>query len=96
MSLLRTAAHAAVATRVVGSVHNRQRRRWAAAAPVAAPVAAVPPPPVAAAPITPPPSAAPETAQTLIDQLTQLGQLRDAGVLSEAEFELQKHRILNG
>ncbi|WP_417374061.1 SHOCT domain-containing protein [Glutamicibacter protophormiae] len=30
----------------------------------------------------------------MIEQLTQLGQLRDAGVLSEAEFEAQKARLL--
>ena len=29
-------------------------------------------------------------------QLTQLGELRAAGVLTEAEFEVQKARILNG
>jgi hypothetical protein len=32
---------------------------------------------------------------TLLAQLTELGQLRDAGVLSEAEFEVQKARILH-
>jgi len=29
-------------------------------------------------------------------QLAQLGALRDQGVLSDAEFELQKFRILSG
>jgi hypothetical protein len=31
-----------------------------------------------------------------VAQLTQLGELRAAGVLTEAEFERQKARILNG
>lgn len=30
----------------------------------------------------------------MIEQLTKLGELRDAGVLTEAEFEVQKARIL--
>jgi hypothetical protein len=29
-------------------------------------------------------------------QLTQLGQLKDAGVLTDVEFEIQKQKILNG
>jgi hypothetical protein len=29
-------------------------------------------------------------------QLKQLGELRDAGVLSDAEFEVQKDKILHG
>jgi hypothetical protein len=29
-------------------------------------------------------------------QLKQLGELRDAGILSEAEFEVKKHQVLNG
>jgi hypothetical protein len=32
---------------------------------------------------------------TLIAQLEELGQLRDAGVLSEAESEVQKARVLH-
>jgi len=30
-----------------------------------------------------------------LDQLKQLGELREAGVLSDYEFEMQKGRILN-
>lgn len=87
MSLLRTAARASVATRVIGNTHRRQQQRWAvqdaaaaARAPQAAPVAA----PAPAAPAT----------STVIEQLTQLAQLRDAGVLTEAEFETQKQKVL--
>jgi hypothetical protein len=32
----------------------------------------------------------------MLDQLAQLGALRDAGVLTPAEFEMQKQRILAG
>jgi hypothetical protein len=30
-----------------------------------------------------------------LEQLTQLGVLKDQGVLTDAEFEIQKNRILN-
>ncbi|MCO5215125.1 MAG: SHOCT domain-containing protein [Thermomicrobiales bacterium] len=33
---------------------------------------------------------------SVLDQLTQLGQLRDAGILTEAEFEAKKQMILAG
>ncbi|MCA9834777.1 MAG: SHOCT domain-containing protein [Thermomicrobiales bacterium] len=80
MGLLSTAAKAYVATRVVSSTHRRQQQRWAAQD---------------AAAQTDPGMAAP-AAPSMIDQLTQLGQLRDAGILTEAEFEVQKQRILAG
>jgi hypothetical protein len=81
MSLLRTAARASVATRVIGSTHRRQQQQWAAqdAAP-------------AAEPASEPGGATP----SVLDQLTQLGDLRAAGVLTDAEFEAQKQRILGG
>lgn len=90
MSLLRTAARASVATRVVGSTHRRQQQRWAAQDAAAAGQAQA-----QAAPVQPTPAPAPTSApSTMLDQLAQLGQLRDAGVLTEAEFEAQKQRIL--
>ena len=102
MSLLRTAARASVATRVVGNVQRRQHKRWAAEDAVTAQraaAAAPPPPPAPVAPPAPAPVAAPAPApavdmQAVIAQLTQLGQLRDAGVLTEAEFEGQKQVLL--
>lgn len=87
MSLLRTAARASVATRVVGNTHRRQQQRWAAQDAAAAARVAAPAAPVASAAQTP-------VGVSMLDQLTQLGQLRDAGVLTEAEFETQKQRIL--
>ena len=96
MGLLRTAARAAVAASVVGNVQRRQQTRWAAqdaarAQPVA-PTHEVPPAPM---PQSPPPAAAAQSGtQVMIDQLTKLGQLRDAGVLTPEEFETQKQRLL--
>lgn len=91
MGLLRTAARAAVATRVVGSTHRRQQQRWAAQdVAQTQPGAAAEPQPV---PITE--SSPSANMDAVIEQLTQLGKLRDAGILSEAEFELQKHKILS-
>lgn len=95
MSLLRTAARASVATRVIGSTHRRQQQRWAAQDSQAA--AGTQQPAVAATPASPPtvPATAPAPAPAgVLDQLAQLGQLRDAGVLTAAEFETQKQRIL--
>jgi len=73
-------------------------------APAAAPPAAAPPTaPAAVAPPTAPPAAdpalaAPAAADTgsVLAQLTQLGELKASGVLTDAEFEVQKARILSG
>lgn len=47
----------------------------------------------ASAPPPPPPAPAQEDT---IGQLTKLGQLRDQGILTDAEFEAQKAKILAG
>lgn len=86
MSLLRTAARASVATRVVGNVQRRQRQQWAAQDAAQAAASAPAPAPAAVPPAV--------DTQQLIAQLQQLGQLRDAGVLTEAEFTAQKQRLL--
>jgi Short C-terminal domain len=109
VSLLKTAAAAAVASSVHGRVQRRQQARWAApqqsaAAPVApAPPAPTPPAPVAPAPPAPTPQApapvAPAHSADMgerLAQLAQLGELMKAGILTEAEFQQQKARILNG
>lgn len=101
MGLLRTAARASVAAHVVGNVQRKQQRRWAAedaamraqAAPAPMPVQPV----VVAAPAPPAPVAPAAPArdpQLVIDQLRQLGELRDAGVLTEAEFAAKKAMLL--
>ncbi len=92
MSLFRTATKVAVASSVHGRVQNRQQQKWAAQT---APQA---PQPVQAAPSQPAP-AAPAAAgldfETKVAQLKQLGELRDAGILTNEEFEVKKAQILN-
>jgi len=91
----RTAAIAGTATAVSNRVSRRQAGRWAAQEAQAAP----PPPPAAtypAATYPAPPAPAPAGPDATIAQLTQLAALRDQGVLSPAEFDAQKARILAG
>lgn len=87
----RTAVVAGTATAVSGRVARRQQGRWAAQeAEQAPPQQAYADPGPAPAP---PPSPASGTSDRLA-QLTQLGELRTAGVLTDAEFEAQKAKIL--
>ena len=105
MGILKTAATVAVASSVHGRIQRRQQARWAAqdqasAAPMPAPqapVAPAPPPqaPVPQAPAPQAPAPPPDMGERLA-QLAQLGELMKAGILTEAEFEQQKARILNG
>jgi len=96
MGLFKTAAKVAVASSVHGRVQRRQQSRWAAqdqaAAQQTAPVtyAQQPPPP---APTAQPPAS---DNNQMLAQLKQLGELRDAGVLTDQEFQGQKARILAG
>src|ERR1044072_3362834 len=53
----------------------------------AAPVPAAPPPP-------PPPQPAGGLSNDVIEQLKQLAQLKDAGVLTQEEFDAQKQKLL--
>ncbi len=70
-------------------------QQQAAAAP---PVAAAPAPPVYQQPVAPPAAAAPEPSSNMetdtLEQLKRLGELRDSKVLTEAEFEAAKQKIL--
>ena len=91
----RTAVVAGTATAVSGRVSRRQQGRWAAKEEAAAAEAAPAPAQYQEAPPAPPAPAAPSTDDKLA-QLKQLGELRDAGVLTEAEFEGQKGKILYG
>ena len=84
----RTAVVAGTATAVSGRVSRRQQGRWAAKEEAAATEAAPAPAQYQEAP-----PAAPSTDDKLA-QLKQLGELRDAGVLTDAEFEAQKGKIL--
>ena len=110
MGLLKTAATVAVASSVHGRIQRRQQTRWAAQdqANAAAAPAPPPPPPYAgpaqpqqahAEPVPPQAPAAPAQPADMSErlaQLKQLGELLSAGVLTQAEFEQQKARILNG
>jgi len=100
---LKTAATVAVASSVHGRVQRRQQARWAAQDQAhAAAVPAPPPPAQYAAPVPPQQAygepAPPQSAGTndRLAQLKQLGELLSAGVLTQAEFEQEKARILNG
>jgi membrane protease subunit (stomatin/prohibitin family) len=79
----RTAVIAGTATAVAGGVNRRQQRRadqqQAAAQPAPAPEAAAP--------------AAPDS-DDLINKLKELANLKDQGILTEAEFADQKAKIL--
>ncbi|HEV7492974.1 SHOCT domain-containing protein [Baekduia sp.] len=81
----RTAVVAGTATAVSNRVSRRQANRWSqqGADPYGA---AQEPAPEPAAPAAPAPD--------LVTQLKELAELRDSGVLTDAEFQTQKARIL--
>ena len=82
--MARTAAVAGTATAVSNNVSRRQANRWAQQEGSAEePVQSAPPAPVA-------------PASDPIEQLQKLGELKASGVLTEAEFEAQKAKILAG
>jgi hypothetical protein len=90
----RTAVVAGTATAVSGRVRRRQQGRWASQENEAAAEEATAPEPVADEPA---PAAAEAPSEDMDDkfaQLRQLGELHDAGVLTDAEFEGQKGKIL--
>ena len=102
--MARTAAVVGTATAVSGRVQRRQQNKWeqqenaAAYEQQQAAAAAAPPPQYAAPPpqyAAPAPAAAPSSADT-IEQLTKLGELKAAGILTDAEFEAQKAKIIAG
>jgi hypothetical protein len=81
--MARTAVVAGTATAVSNRVSRRQGNRWASkqAAPQQQEEAE--------------PAPQRTDTNTKLAQLRELAQLRDSGVLDEAEFELQKSQILN-
>ena len=86
--MARTAVVAGTATAVSNRVSRRQANRWSNQQ------AASEPEPQYAEPAAP--AAPPRTdTTTKLAQLRELAQLRDSGVLDDAEFELQKSQILN-
>ncbi|MGY1695596.1 MULTISPECIES: SHOCT domain-containing protein [unclassified Geodermatophilus] len=87
--MARTAIVAGTATAVSNRVSRRQGRRWAEQQ------AAAPPEPQYGQPQYGQPAPQRTDTNTKLAQLRELAQLRDSGVLDEAEFELQKSQILN-
>jgi Short C-terminal domain len=102
VGLLKTAATVAVASSVHGRIQRRQQNRWAAQDQANAAAMPAPPPAQYAAPAHPPQAYAepappqPADMNDRLAQLKQLGELLSAGVLTQAEFDQQKARILNG
>jgi hypothetical protein len=103
--MARTAVIAGTATAVSNRVSRRQAGKWAqqgqqqayAEQPppqqqYAQPPQQYAPPPQQYAPPPPPPAADPMADK--LAQLKQLGELKEQGVLTEAEFAAQKQRIL--
>jgi hypothetical protein len=80
----RTAVIAGTASTVAGRVNRRQQNKWAQQDAQAQPQQAAP------AQAAAPPAADP------IQQLKELGELHQAGVLTDEEFAVQKSKILNG
>jgi hypothetical protein len=84
--IARTAAIAGTATAVSNRVSRRQQNRWAQQdeQQYAHQQQAAPPPPPAA------------PARDTVAQLKDLAELKSEGILSDAEFEAQKAKILAG
>ncbi|MEV7279284.1 SHOCT domain-containing protein [Streptomyces sp. NPDC093111] len=85
----RTAVVAGTATAVSNRVSRRQAGRWAQQEPAPAQQYAPPPPPPSAAATAPA-----DDMSSKIAQLKELGELKEQGVLTEAEFAAQKSKIL--
>ncbi|MFZ0970847.1 MAG: SHOCT domain-containing protein [Solirubrobacteraceae bacterium] len=97
MGLLKTGLKAAVAVKTADVIHERvlaRQQEHAAAQGHPAPAAAVAQP-GSAAPMAPAPAAASPEMGDKLGQLKQLGELRESGVLTDAEFEAQKAQILS-
>ena len=92
----RTAVIAGTATAVYNRVSRRQANRWASQDQQAYEEQAYEEQQQQQqAYAVPPPAAAPaDDMDAKLEQLRQLGELKSQGVLSEAEFEAQKQRIL--
>lgn len=95
MGLLRGVARTAVisgtATAVSNRVSRRQANRWAQQGQGGYGYGEPPPDPYQQQQQPPPP---PAPQENVIDQLKELGTLRDQGVLTESEFTAQKAKLL--
>jgi hypothetical protein len=82
--MARVAVVSGTATAVSNRVSRRQSERWAAQEQTPYPQEQAPPPAAAPAP----------GGESRIDQLKELAELKSQGILSDAEFEAEKARIL--
>jgi hypothetical protein len=91
--IARTAVIAGTATAVSNRVSRRQAQRWQGQGTYPydqpAPAYQEPPPQYAAEP-------EPAPQQDMVQQLKDLAELKDQGILTEEEFAAQKARILGG
>jgi Short C-terminal domain len=97
MGLLKTGLKAAVAVKTADVIHERvlaRQQEHAVAQGHPAPAAAVAQP-RSAAPVAPASAAGSPDMGDKLAQLKQLGELRESGVLTDAEFVAQKERILS-
>ena len=97
MGLLKKGLKAAVAVKTADVIHERvlaRQQQHAAAQGHSVPAAAVAQPGSAAPMAASPAPAAPDIGDKLA-QLKQLGELRESGVLTDAEFGAQKAQILS-
>jgi hypothetical protein len=85
--MARTAVIAGTATSVSNRVSRRQANRWAAQDAEAYPQEQYAPPPA---------PAAPPAAADRVEQLKDLADLKQQGVLTDEEFAAEKARILAG
>ena len=86
--MARTAVVAGTATAVSNRVSRRQAGRWANQEAQAAPEPSYAPPP--------PPAPAPAAGPDMISQLKDLAALKEQGILTDAEFDAQKAKVLAG
>lgn len=94
--MARTAVVAGTATAVSNRVTRRQAGRWAAQDAQAYEQQQYEQQQYAAPQYQAPPPAAAPAGDDLIERLERLGELRASGVLTDAEFEAQKARLLAG
>jgi Short C-terminal domain len=104
--LLRGVARVAVASGTATAVSNRVSRRqankWADQGDTYYPQSRMAPPPQQAPQMAPPPQQAPQMAPppvaqpSTIDQLKELAELKQQGILTDEEFAAQKAKVLAG
>ena len=94
-SLVNTAARTAVVVGTASAVSGKAASNQAAKAQqsATATAAAQPPPDAAAAP-APAAASQPALSDDVYDQLKKLGELREAGILTDDEFQAKKTQIL--